>query len=133
VDSTITRQARVDLTKSLTVTTRPAGSTTWYYEIRGPGFITLFTPPAGRTKLAISTLTYANPDDFRNHSDLIVYPTPDCSGGFLDSVERVMVPPFDTVTISFPQPLLIGPGGSNWCLAAGLDNHLVLTATGYYY
>jgi hypothetical protein len=135
VDSTTTRQARVDTTNSLVVATRPANSTTWYYQIGSTaGNITLFRPPAGKTKLAISTLTFMNDSPSEQQSSLFLYANPDCSSNFLYYLEAVMIPVRDTVTISFPQPLLIGPGGSDWCLTVNLPVlGVAVTATGYYY
>jgi hypothetical protein len=133
VDSSTTHKARVDATNTLTVATRPATSSTWYYALTGPGQYPLFKPPAGRTKLAISTLTWSNPAVVSYVSALQLFGNLDCTTNFIHAFEFVTVPASDTVTVSFPQPLLIGPGGSNWCLRVGLSGPLDLTATGYYY
>jgi hypothetical protein len=134
VDPTTSNQARVDPTNSLTVATRPATSTTWYYRVAAWGAnVPLFKPPAGKTKLAISTLTWANVGGSASTSILSLYGNLDCASNLIGFLENVSVPAHDTVTVSFPQPLLIGPGGSNWCLKVSLGDSLYLTATGYYY
>jgi hypothetical protein len=134
VDSSSTREARVDGTNSLTVATRPASSTTWYQQVSGPGTVTLFTASVGRSKLAISSLTVANFETTYQSSSLSLFLSTDCSTNPLGGLESVAVPPLDTVTVSFPQPLVIAPGGTTWCLGANLSSgRVLLTATGYYY
>jgi hypothetical protein len=130
-------KANVDQTNSLTVATRPASSTAWYAQVpgvQGGGEHAVFAPPAGATTLAISTLTWTNVGTAAEGSNLHLYGSSDCVSNDLGQLELVEVRPVDTVTISFPQPLLIGPGGSNWCLTVGTSsNQVLLTATGYYY
>lgn len=117
----------------LRVSTLPPGSTPWYIHSNG---IALFTPPAGKTTLALTSVTASNNGTSNETIYLGVYTNSNCTG-FANSpfVEELNVLVGDTIAQAFPQPLILSPGGS-WCLGANDSNggggHQI-TAVGYYY
>jgi len=136
-DSKTTRLARVDSTSSLTVASRPANSKSWYYRVLPPSGADqpLFVPPTGTTTLGLTSLTYASSADTPAASELKVYGSASCASSFIGSLETMIIPASDTRLISFAFPVLIAPGGSNWCLVVHADfaGGFAVTATGYYY
>jgi hypothetical protein len=120
---------------SLSVSTLPAGATPWRYFVM-PSFArtALFIPPAGKTTLAVTSLTVSNETSGAVTAILALYGNTDCVSSFNSYVTRVEVPAADTIAQAFPQPMVISPGGSNWCLSFGAPSSGVeILAVGYYY
>ena len=117
VDSFGAREARVDRTGSLTVSTRPVNATAWRAVRRGAG--DLFAPPGtagGRQTLVVGSLTLTNgtPDPVAVRLDVLSPCGP--AAGFVDPVLQVIVQPDATLHLDFPQPLEVSAPGFNWCL-----------------
>ncbi len=126
---------------SLTVSTLPDGSTPWYVSVYGTTSCglrcKLFSPPAGATTLALTSLTFDNANSSASvFSGVFLYPAADCNVGASGKVTTADVPGQDTVHEAFPQPIVLSPGGSDWCLAfsvpADYTGILSVTAVGYY-
>jgi hypothetical protein len=139
VDSTTSHKARVAGDGTLSVSERPATATQWFVTVativpKAPE-APVFIPPAGKTKLAISTLVFTDSDPVTSDfAELVIYGNSNCTGE-LTNLEQVALTAGSTVPISFPEPLLIAPGGSNWCLTLRSSSGVLLrlTASGYYY
>ncbi len=133
MDSATTRKARVDTRNRLTIVDMPVNATPWNF-VTGAGSDEsgkIFVPPTGKTTLAVGSLTIMNATSAAVEWSGGVYLNASCTS-FSHRVPRILIPAGETVHLDFPQPLLISPGGSNWCYK-GLTAAVTVTAVGYYY
>ena len=127
-----------DLSTKVTgsVSTRPANSTPFSFVLFAPSggaYQLLFAPPAGKTTLAITSLTYANNNGSPQGSQVALFSGTNCNT-FVKVLDESEAPANDTIVQSFPQPLVIAPGGSAWSVCAGATgNPAAITAVGYSY
>ena len=129
--------ANVNVTNgSIRVSTLPVGATPWYYYVNPvtPTSAPLFAPPAGKTTLAVTSLTVSNGTTSSVWAELELFGNVDCKSSPRAIVNYVALPATDTIAQTFPQPILISPGGSNWCLDyIASQSGVNVTAVGYYY
>lgn len=130
VDSFAAREARVDRTGSLTVSTRPVNATAWRAVRRGAG--ALFAPPGtvgGRVTLVVGSLTITNgtTDPVVLSLDVLAPCSP--AAGFVDPVSQVLVQANSTLHLDFPQPLEVSAARFDWCLNVAGDPALPRAVT----
>jgi len=105
----------------------------WHYSVQGnaAGDTTLFNPPAGITKLAITSLTFTTlPNNAQSFGEVFHFSGPSCSGSVVTTDAQVEVPTTDTVHLSFPTPLVYDlSGGGSVCFYFPQQN---VTAVGFY-
>ena len=120
---------------SVTVSTTPHSSTAWWVDTACNTPCVAFAPPAGKSTLALTSLTSSNGDTSSTIVEVDLRSgTSNCSSGTFQHVLFFEVPAGDTTHLAFPQPLVIAPGGSNWVLCL-TDTATTGTSTfvGYYY
>ncbi|HEX8099610.1 MAG TPA: hypothetical protein VF660_05340 [Actinomycetota bacterium] len=130
MDSSSSRKARIDTKSRLTTVDMPVNAVPWHVETVPGGPI--FIPPAGKTTVAIGSLTIANPTSAPERWGATLYSDTSCSL-VTSHVIKTYVPAADTVHLDFPEPLVLSPGGSSWCFGPDDDTSLGVTAVGYYY
>lgn len=102
---------------SVAVSTTPHGSTAWWVITACGTSCVAFAPPAGKTTLALTSLTSSNGDTSSTIVEVDLRTgTSNCSSGTFQHVLFYEVPAGNTTHLAFPQPLVVAPGGSNWVL-----------------
>jgi hypothetical protein len=130
VDSKSSAQARVTTGGQLSVTEMPRAAIPWELFIANASSKAVFIPPAGKTTLALSTVTVSNLSASPSRLDLELLPSASCTGNVTYEFSLAM-PANDTREFTFPEPYLVYGTGSDWCLLAA--GNVSLTASGFYY
>ena len=145
VDPTTTSKAKVDTTGALKVgdgtgpltvdggVRQALQANPWHYDgfIGGPGTEqTIFNPPTGVTKLAITSLTYAGLGN-SSEPQIRLHGSAGCVGSFLGAQHSVYLPANTTVHADFPTPLVINvTAGQSVCFSGSPNTNL--SAVGFY-
>jgi hypothetical protein len=82
---------------------------------------------------AITSVVVSNSTASPGSLVLSEYANTDCLSSPQGDVLVINTPAQDTVSLPFPTPLLVAPGGSNWCLTFDQNSGDRFTLVGYYY
>jgi hypothetical protein len=120
---------------SVTVSTTPHGSTAWWVDTACATACIAFAPPAGKSTLALTSLTSSNGDTTSKpvEVDISNGTSDSSSANFQHVIIFELLAAFAFLGALF-QPLVVAPGGSNWVLCL-TDTATTGTSTfvGYYY